>query len=69
MRKMRITEFSRVVGIAPTTIRDWELKGIFHPIKNPSGMRYYGEKNLREAVNAELITEEEMNEVIKQRSQ
>lgn len=67
MRKMRITEFSKVIGIAPTTIRDWEVKGIFHPIKNASGMRYYGERNLQEAVSVNLITEDEMNEVIKRR--
>lgn len=67
MRKMRITEFSEIIGIAPTTIRDWESRGVFHPIKNPSGMRYFSEKNLQEAVNANLITQEEMERVIKER--
>ena len=68
MRKMRITEFSRIIGIAPTTIRDWETRGVFHPIKNPSGMRYYSEQNLQEAVNDKLISQEEMERVIKERS-
>lgn len=68
MRKMRISAFSDIIGIAPTTIRDWEAKGIFHPIKNTSGMRYYGERNLQEAVDAGLITQEEMSKAIENRS-
>ena len=45
----KISEFSKLIGVATVTLRRWELQGILRPHhKSPTGYRYYSEEQLKE---------------------
>ena len=67
MKKLRIGEYAELVGLSVSYIRQLEEQDKIHPIRMPSGYRYYNEKNLYEAVSLGLISQEEVNTFILQR--
>jgi DNA-binding transcriptional MerR regulator len=68
MKKLRIGEYASLIGLSVSYVRQLEEQDKIHPIRMPSGYRYYNENNIFEAVNLGLISQEEANEVIQQRS-
>lgn len=67
MMKLRIGEFAKLVGLSQSYVRLLEEQDKIHPIRMPSGYRYYNENCLQEAVNLRLISQTEVNEIISQR--
>lgn len=66
MKKLRIGEYAELVGLSVSYIRQLEEQDKIHPIRMPSGYRYYNENNIQEAVNLNLISQEDMKEFISQ---
>ena len=42
----KISEFAKIVGVSPLTLRNWDIKGKLVAFKTVSGYRYYTEKHL-----------------------
>ena len=53
---MRITEFSKILGVSAQTLRNYEKKGILVPNKLPSGYRYYNESHIEEAIKLGILS-------------
>jgi DNA-binding transcriptional MerR regulator len=49
-----IKEFSTLIGVTTTTLRNWDKNGKLKPIVLPSGHRRYTEKHLNQILNNEI---------------
>ncbi|WP_376874921.1 MerR family transcriptional regulator [Albirhodobacter sp. R86504] len=42
----RVTEAAKAAGVAPSTLRLWEMQGLIKPERRPSGQRIYSESDV-----------------------
>lgn len=45
-------EVAKKLGVSTQTLRNWEKKGILVPIKHPTGLRGYSEKQVKEYIKS-----------------
>lgn len=52
MQFYKISEFAKLIGVTPVTLRSWEKSNILVPHhRSPTGYRYYSEKQLSDYIN------------------
>ncbi len=44
--RFRITEAAHLVGVSPSTLRQWERQGLVRPMRTPGGYRLYSQDDL-----------------------
>jgi DNA-binding transcriptional MerR regulator len=47
MRRLTISEASKEIGCHPSTLRNYETKGLFKPQRDRNGFRYFTEDDLK----------------------
>lgn len=54
-RFYKISEFAKLVGVTPTTLREWERRGWLLPHhRSPSGYRFYSDEQLQRYLSGEI---------------
>lgn len=59
MRRFTISEASKEIGCHPSTIRNYEQRGLFKPQRDRNGYRYFTEKDLKKLVEVRYPEGEE----------
>jgi DNA-binding transcriptional MerR regulator/quercetin dioxygenase-like cupin family protein len=58
---MRIAEAARIVGVSPSTLRDWERLGLLRPARGSGGQRVYGAGDVGRARDVARLRGERLN--------
>lgn len=57
----RIGAAARLVGVSPSTLRQWERQGLVHPARTGAGYRLYGEADIERLRRVRRMRHEQVN--------
>lgn len=60
MRRFTISEASRAIGCHPSTLRNYEGRGLFKPRRDRNGFRYFTEEDLKKLTEIRYPEKEEV---------